>query len=452
MFSPPATSHDFTNAFLGLLPVCVADRLAGIHGPRKAAKPKLTIWQLIMARAYHELARVGNFSASVKEITGTVVSDSALSQRLQSVGHHLFEAILPEVLKPLAVEGRHPDGFYHSHRLLAIDGVRFNLRNTEGINSKACKTPCPRGGGEPAFAQLRAVVLVELGHHQPLGAAMGWRQEGEQTLFRKLLATATLPARSLILCDRLYGTPSIIREIKGRLDETGSAILFRVRANLVAKRIRQLADGSRLVRVNVICPETHRKTGTLELREINATISYEGSEAPLEIRLWTTLLDDVAHPAPELAALYSERWEEELFFRELKSHLHRKNNLLDAQTPETAAQEVVALLLAAVLIAEQRAVVAGLAGVPVRRISFAKVYHKTAGLYELAATARGLAPEGFLIAYAQRMLEELRTSAVIQHRPDRSCPRTLRQPVKDWPKTRNPSSEKIKKTITISNP
>ena len=81
------------------------------------------------------------------------------------------------------------------------------------------------------------------------------------------------------------------------------------------------------------------------------------------------------------------RWEEELFFRELKSHLHKRNNLLDAQTPETAAQEVIALLLAASILATQREAVAEEAGVTVRRISFAKVYHKVATLYEFVATA-----------------------------------------------------------------
>lgn len=39
------------------------------------------------------------------------------------------------------------------------------------------------------------------------------------------------------------------------------------------------------------------------------------------------------------------RGEEELSLRELKSHLHGRDCLLDAQTPDTAAQVVLAMLL-----------------------------------------------------------------------------------------------------------
>lgn len=452
MCSTSALLYDFSQSFGSLFPVSSAELLAETHGPRGAAPSKLSVWQLVMARIYHEMARIGNFSASVKEVTRTVVSDSALTQRLQTLGPLFFQAILSEVLRPLAIEEKHPDAFFHGYRLVAVDGVRFNLKNTAANTIRAKKNPCSRGTGEPAFAHLRAVVLVELGHHQPLGASLGWSQEGEQTLYRQLFSHTTLPLRTLLLGDRLYGSPSMIWEIKDQLAATQSAVLMRVRSDLKAKRVTRLSDGSWLVEVKVICPQTKRRLGTLKLREINAVIHYEGSDEPLELRLWTTLFDEVEFPAKDLAEIYATRWEEELFFRELKSHLHRKNNLLDSGTPETAAQEVMAQLLAASLIARQREAVAELAGVAVTRISFAKVYQKSASLFELYATSHDLAPPAFFIAYAQRILEELSTSSLIQQRKGRSCPRTLRQPVKDWPKTKSASSKRIEKTTVISSP
>ena len=69
------------------------------------------------------------------------------------------------------------------------------------------------------------------------------------------------------------------------------------------------------------------------------------------------LIDEMQDPATALVELDASRWEEELFFRELKSHLHGRDNLLDAQPPETAAREVLAMLLAASLVAMQREVV-----------------------------------------------------------------------------------------------
>ena len=87
-----------------------------------------------MARVYHELARSGTFSANVKTITRVVISDSALSQRALSIGWKLIDEILPAVLRPLADLARHPGAFYRGFRLVAFDGTRFNLRNTEAIN------------------------------------------------------------------------------------------------------------------------------------------------------------------------------------------------------------------------------------------------------------------------------------------------------------------------------
>ena len=452
MSTPTVLFSDFAATFRSLLSSDSCERLFAEHGPRGGGKPKLSPWQWVMARVYHEFARIGSFSASVREITRVTISDSALSQRAASIGWELVERILPEVLHPLADEQRHPDAFHRGHRLLALDGYRFNLRNTPAMDERAVKNPCSKGGGVPAFAHMLGVALVEIGLHQPLGAAFGWRGEGELTLARRVLDVRPLPPRSLVLADRLFGTPALLWEMLPMLAETGSAVLFRVRSNIGAKRVKQLSDGSWLVDVKVCHPGTRKFLGTMRLREISATVTYEGGEKPLAIRLWTTLLDPTGHPAADLVELYAKRWEEELFFRELKSHLHRRGNLLDAQTPESAAQEVLAMLMAASLVAMQREEVARRAGVGVLRISFAKVYQKASALCELVALGADLIPPDALAALVERVLDDLKTSALIPKRKPRSCPRTLRQPTKNWPKTRKPGSKLLVKQIEITNP
>lgn len=405
-----------------------------------------------MARVYHEFARSGTFSANVKTITRVAISDSALSQRALSIGWKLIDEILPAVLRPLAEPARHPGAFHRGYRLLAFDGTRFNLRNTPAINAEAIKQRGNKGDGVPAFAHLLGVVLVELGLHQPLAAAFGWQGEGELTLARQIFSRQALPDGCLILADRLFGLPSLIWELMPLLEKSAGAVLFRVKSNLKVSRVSQLTDGTWLVRVPVIKPGTRQQIGTLLLREIHADIHYEGAANPLAMRLWTTLLDEKEHPASALMELYACRWEEELFFRELKSHLHGRNNQLDAQTPGTAAQEVLAMLLAASLVAMQREVVADRAGVEILRISFAKVLHKTAALCELLAVGGDLIGPEALAQWIERILDDLQTSAVIQKRKPRSCPRTLRQPIKDWPKTKIASSRPLLKTIIFTNP
>ena len=85
---------DFPKAFSTLLSEVGCKQIFASHGPRGAGRPKLSPWQWIMARVYHELARSGTFSANVKTITRVTISDSALSQRAFSIGWKLIDEIL----------------------------------------------------------------------------------------------------------------------------------------------------------------------------------------------------------------------------------------------------------------------------------------------------------------------------------------------------------------------
>ena len=443
---------DFPGAFASFLSEASCLRIFASHGPRNAGIPKLTSWQWLMARVYHAMAPTGTFATHVKQITRTDISDSALSQRGQSIGSQLLAEVMFEVLRPLADPVLHPGAFHKGLRLLALDGTRFDLRNTAAINSKAVKIRCYQSNGEPAFAHLLAVVLVELGIHQPLAAAFGWQGEGEIPLARRLCQSGSIPADSLLLGDRLFGTPSLLWEMLPVLQANGSHCLMRVRSNIKVTREKPLADGSCLVSVPVIDTVTRRKLGTIRIREILADIRLEEGGEPLKIRLWTTLLDATEHPALELVELYASRWEQELFFRELKTHLHGKAGLLDAQTPDTAVQEAQAMLLAASLVASQRAAVAQAAGVDVLRVSFAQVHQQTVALCQLFALGHDLIGQGERIEWTRRVLDQLSQTATIRKREGRSCQRVMRQPFKGWSKTKIPTSVTLTKIITISNP
>jgi hypothetical protein len=406
-----------------------------------------------MGKVFHTMAGPGTFAHHMRQVTGISISDSALSQRGSSIGWELVAAILPAVLRPLADPHQHPDAFHGGMRLIALDGTRLDLRNTAAMKGRAVKNRCWRGDGEPAFAQLCGVVLVELASHQPLAAAFGWKNQGELTLARQACAGGNLPPGSLLLGDRLFGTPSLIHQLLPGLESGGGGLLLRVRSNLNSRVLEKLDDGSLLVEVKVADTVTGRPAGVLRLREIHAEVASSAKDKPGALRLWTSLLDPAAHPALRLAELYAMRWEQELFFRELKSHLHGKGNLLDAQTPESAAQEALAMLLAAALVARQRMAVAAEAGVEIRRVSFAKVLDATVALCRVLEIGHDLVSDEARAEWTRRVLSELAGSALIQKRKPRSCQRGLRQPVQNWPKIKAPTSTPLVKTITIiSNP
>ena len=405
-----------------------------------------------MSLVYHSLAGAGTFAHHVLMLTGVSISDAALSLRKASFGWELLASLLPDVLRPLADPALHPDGFHQGLRLVAIDGVRFNLRNTDAINDRTRKARSGKGGTPCAFAHLLCTVLVELGTHCPLAVSLSWQDDGELTLARDLIPA--IPRDTLLLADRLYGSPWLLWELGPVLQRNGSHFLVRVKENLKVRRQRRLADGSWLVSVAVTDPSTGKKTGSLILREIHATLHLEGETKLHPIRLWTSLLDAEEHPALVLTALYTSRWEEELFFRELKTHVHGADSLLHAQTVESAAMEVMALLLAAAVLAGQRPGVAGEAGVPALKISLAQVRERSCALMEVLAAGRALLSRSQQRELTRRVLQLLARTALIKPRKKRSCQRALRQPIKSWPKMKTPTSTypAVKIIITDTNP
>ncbi len=82
----------------------------------------------------------------------------------------------------------------------------------------------------------------------------------------------------------------------------------------------------------------------LRVREVRLRVRRTGRGAE-ELRLWTSLLESKSAPALERAPLYAQRWQHELYYREMKVEL-RGGELLQSHTPESAAQEVAALVVA----------------------------------------------------------------------------------------------------------
>ena len=72
-----------------------------------------------------------------------------------------------------------------------------------------------------------------------------------------------------------------------------------------------------------------------------------------ELRLCTNLIDPRTAPALDLVHLYAQRWEHELYFRELKRPV-RTTDVLQNHTVETAAQEIAALIVVSALLSAER--------------------------------------------------------------------------------------------------
>jgi hypothetical protein len=401
-------------------PQTIADIASECHSGR-GAPAKLPIAELIASTVYHELQPHGTQAQHTRQLTGKSLTDGALSLRRQQLDARVFRQVLDAALHPLADLKQHPEAFYHGLRLLGIDGTRFCVPNTEPHQTHWDKTNSRRG--KAAFALIDLAVLSELGFHNPIAAAIAQQQESEMALARTLFPC--VPPDSLILGDRYYGVGKCVAQGIPLWLQQGSHFLFRVRRNLKRTVLKRFRDGS--ARVRIQCAD-----GTQwEVREICATVR-RGKEKSVDVRLWTSLLDARKHPAAQLLALYAQRWEQELATDELKNKLHGGHRLR-SQTPETAVQEMAALVLAQGIVARVRVKVAGAAQVPTLRVSFGKTLSEVQTLWRALQWGNGVLNPKQVRALVEGCMESLEQQLTMRRRK-RNCPRAVRQPVSSWPR------------------
>lgn len=382
---------------------------------------------------FHFMNGAGTLAEHFAMLFDDSLNDSSCSSRRTRLSWEVFAQLLGHVLRPLADKKRQPESFWRGWRLVAMDGTQFSVANTPQIKRSAKKAKSRRG--QAAFAKIVTGVMLEIGLHNPVAAAIGRTGQSEWELARGLLAH--LPKDALLLADRLHGCAAFVREVLAACQPVNSHFLIRARGQIKCKTVKRLKDGSRIVRVPV------REKGNprnilqwLELRSIRVMVQRKGHRTT-PLHLWTSLMDPLTAPALELVELYGKRWEHELFYRQLKLQL-RKSELLQSHTVETGAQEIAAMLIAAALIASERSKAAG-SEMPALRISFVKLLELMRPLWLVLTLGDDLLEQWQKEALTKRFQEQARR-CVTPRRRKRSCPRAVRQPVTGWPRLINNQS------------
>ena len=420
-------SHEATGTFKALfqelIPCSLLYTILRRAGLRRRRPPWITAQELIGGLVFHVVASAGTLARHVKDLSGKSVTDGALAQRRALLPLAIFEQLMSATLAPKAKPGRHPDAFYQGLRLCGVDGSSFSVSNTPQVKRQMRKARSRRG--RAAFPKVGVAVLVELGLHNPLAAALGAHGESEMVLAKQVLSAQ--PEQSLVINDRYYGAPALL---VGLPAQGQRHFLVRVKSNLQRRLLEVYADGSALVEIG--SGQARRL-----VREILGRVQRGGRGSFTTVRLWTSLLDWRRYPAQELLALYGRRWEQEVFYKELKVDM-RSTPCLQSHTPLTAMQEVAALILAYAVLVDYRVEAAALGEVGVLRISFLKTLQTVQGLWqflEVSADLLGPVKVRLLVRRALRRVAEM----AIPKRRCRSCPRALRQPVSSWPRLRKNS-------------
>jgi hypothetical protein len=419
--------------FLGAWKEVVGPRGVPSVAPRRGRKPRVPLTQLLPALTWHAMQETGTLADHLFQLFREPLANSSWSDRRLRLPWEIFAELMRRALRPRARARQHRDAFWRGWRVIALDGTQFSLINTPQITDTFTKAVTRRG--RAAFAKMTTAVLLEVGLHNPLAAAIGRHGESEWALAQRLLAQ--LPKHALLLGDRLYGVVAFARVAQQACQRVGSHFLLRASRTVKPRVIKRLRDGTRLVGLRVRdADHRHQILAWLEVREIRVRVRRKGHRAH-ELRLWTSLVDPTAAPALELARVYASRWEHELYFRELKRQL-RRTAVLQSHTVETGAQEIAALVLASAVLATERAR-AATDTIPALRISFGQLLDIVRGMWLVLGSFDDIFTDQQKTRVVRRGRALMRRSLTRPRRP-RTCPRAVRQPVTRWPRLMKPAS------------
>jgi len=301
----------------------------GVRDQRPGALPARFMVYYVLALAlfqqdsYDDVAE--NLVGALEGMDEAIPNRSSFTRARQRLGAGVIEAVFRRLAGPVAPPGL-AGAFWRGMRVAAVDGFLLDVPDTE-VNRAAFGGPVAARGQPSGFPQARVVTLTETGTHSSVDARVGRYRDGEQEL---AIAMAGRAARMLVIMDR--GFPGVA--LWKAYTKAGAHLLIRARSSVARRPVQVLADGTYLARMN-LAGQKGAHPGGVVVRVIEYRV--DGGEV---IKLLTDLLDPVAFPAGELAALYQERWESEGSFRQVKTFQRGPQEILRSADPELVRQEV----------------------------------------------------------------------------------------------------------------
>jgi hypothetical protein len=362
----------------------------------------------------------------------TLLAKSTIIQARQ----RLKEEALEYLFAVTAAEWSARSADEHRWRGLALygwDGTTMRVPDSPENRAEFGGARAGGGRGESGYPLVRVVAAMALRSHVLSDFRIADYHTGETTLAQGLWAS--MPDNSLVIFDRNF----LIKRQLVYFETSGNKHwLSRSKANTRWASVQRLGPNDELVELQIKEPGLPK---TWQLRAIH----YKRKGFP-RATLLTSLLDPKTAPAAELVALYHERWELELGYDELKTHMLDREEAIRSRTPAGVRQELWGIAIAYNLIRLEMERVAKLAKVPPTRISFMSALRFVR--FELSMLvgqrlALGTIPKR--LAYLEQQLKQL---VLPERRPERSYPRAVKIKMSNYPRKRPKKKRPSKKPST----
>ena len=266
----------------------------------------------------------------------SVPTKAALFQARKRLGSAPLRALFDKAVVPFT-DPQVAGGFYRSWRLMSMDGLCLDVADTEANVERFGRPASSRGDGRGgAFPQVRVLGLAECGSHTIIDAAVGSYRHGEQSLAEQVLRSL-LPA---CCCWPIAGSSAT---------RCGTRPVAPAQTCCGGSSPTLCCPSKSVTATDLSHPTSIRDQSTPQQdqrhrgpsRRVHARARRDLPYAPARTyRLMTTITDPNAAPASELARIYTQRWEIETAFAELKTHQRSPGLVLRSKMPDGVIQEV----------------------------------------------------------------------------------------------------------------
>lgn len=262
-------------------------------------------------------------------------------------------------------------GFLHGRRVVVVDGTGVSMPDTKANQHRWPQQSQQKEGC--GFPTARICACFSLATGGLLSFKLGNKKSAELPLLRQQYDT--FRKGDIFLGDKGFCSYFDMANLKRR--GVDSVITLARRHPVTEKEaVKVLGENDLLVRWkkpvwNKRSAYTHEQWKALPhellLRQIHVTVNVPGFRTE-SFYIITTLTDAVEYTVEELAELYLQRWQAELFFRDLKTTIGM--DVLRGKSPEMVEKEIIMHFIAYNSIRMLIFEAAEETGTPVDRISF----------------------------------------------------------------------------------
>ncbi len=358
--------------------------------------------------------------------------DSAYVQARHRLPRERLEKALAATAQAARLRAGHARAL-QGRAVKVVDGSTTQLADTPE-NQQRYPQPSTQKAG-CGFPVLKLAVLFCLNSGAVLNVILGSLHYHDLSLLRQLWEQ--LKDGDILLGDRAYGEYTTLAALPAR----GVDVVARLhqKRKVDFRKARRLAKNDGLFvwtkgwqQSEILTPaEWAGLPAQITVRILRFTATIRGFRSR-RVTLVTTLLDPIAYPAHELAALYARRWRLELCLRDLKTTLGMDQ--LRCKSPDMAEKELLAYLVAHNLIRCVMAEAVAQYSVDLERISF-------------KGTVDALRQYSAAIAHARnrkmrrQLWDDLLLNLVrdlVPLRPNRQEPRAVKRRPKPYPLLNQP--------------